>query len=266
MGKASSSKKVARAARAGSTASSSERRDFGFPLAVFVIILLGLSLVVYSRISREATSAPRVDPQDHWHSAFGVYDCSTDSFLSDPQSQDDPDGIHSHQDGLMHIHPFNSSASGKNAQLHVFLEAMGMDIDEEAITLETGESLEAGTDCDGEEAIIQVVRWDADNLELKPDVFTEDLGDVRFRKNREAFVVALAPPGAEIEFPSSMAELDRASPSVIDPTDGGASNGGASNGGASNGGADADGSEADAGGADAESEPDPGATEVPEGE
>jgi hypothetical protein len=219
MGKASSSKKVARAARAGRTASSTERRDLGFPIAVFVIIALGISLVVYSRENREATSAPRVDPQDHWHSAFGIYDCRTDEWEPDVQSTNDPDGIHSHQDGLLHIHPFNSEAAGKNAQMHVFLEAMGMDIDEDAITLETGERLEAGAECDGEEAIVQVVRWDADNLDLAPTVYTEDMGDVPFRKNREAFVLALAPDGAEIELPPSMAELERASPTVIDPTD-----------------------------------------------
>jgi hypothetical protein len=239
MGKASSSKKVARAARAGRTASSTERRDLGFPIAVVVIILLGVSLIVFSRNNREATSAPRVDPQDHWHSAFGVYNCETDTWESDPQSLEDPDGIHSHQDGLMHIHPFNSEAAGKNAQLHVFLESMGMDISEDAITLDTGETLEAGVDCDGEEAIVQVVRWDADNLELEPDVITEDLGDVRFLKNREAFVLALAPKGAEIELPPSMAELDRASPTVIDPTDGagtdGADTDGADTDGAGNG-------------------------------
>ncbi len=218
MGKASSSKKVARAARAGRTTSSTERRDWGFPLAVLLVVVLGVGLVIYSRASRDATAAPRVDPQDHWHSAYGIYDCRTDSWVPDLQGTDDPDGIHSHQDGLIHVHPFNSSASGADAQIHVFAEAMGIEINTEGITLDDGTGMEAGAECEGEEAIIQIHRWDADNLELEPDVFTEDLGDVRFRKDREAFVIALAPEGAELELPPSMPELDRASPTIIDPT------------------------------------------------
>ena len=45
MGKASSSKKVARAARAGGRSSGSKQRNLLFPAAIGVIILLGTGLI-----------------------------------------------------------------------------------------------------------------------------------------------------------------------------------------------------------------------------
>ncbi|NIR38430.1 MAG: hypothetical protein GWN79_14960, partial [Actinobacteria bacterium] len=50
MGKASSSKKVQRAARAAAASrGASERRELGFPLIVTLVILLGIGLVAVAR-------------------------------------------------------------------------------------------------------------------------------------------------------------------------------------------------------------------------
>ena len=123
MGKASSQKKIARAARAGAATGPSERREIGFPALVGIIIVLGLGLVVWARTTRDAQPEPTL--QDHWHSAYGIYDCASDSFLAQFQSEFDPEGIHSHQDGLIHIHPFSDGVTGKKAVMGVFLDAMG---------------------------------------------------------------------------------------------------------------------------------------------
>ena len=126
MGKASSAKKVARAARAGSS-TKRERPKIGFPLAVFAIVVLGTSLVVFARTSREPASAspPSYLNNDHWHAAYGTYVC--DSFLPNwVDAIEDRDGIHTHQDGVIHIHPFSSSSSGNRARLSVFAEQVGV--------------------------------------------------------------------------------------------------------------------------------------------
>src|SRR3954464_11404283 len=109
MGKASSAKKVARADRAGGKSSKRERPKLAFPLAVFVVIVLGSSLVVYARTARNdvasADTAPSSVNKDHWHAAYGFYVC--DHFLPAlPESPKDPEGIHTHGDGVFHIHPF----------------------------------------------------------------------------------------------------------------------------------------------------------------
>jgi len=93
-----------------------------------LIVVLGLGLVVASRGSRDAVASPRVG-KDHWHAVYDVYDCVSDSFMPSFQGNLDPHGIHSHNDGLIHIHPFDGSASGAEAKLGVFLDSMGASVD-----------------------------------------------------------------------------------------------------------------------------------------
>jgi hypothetical protein len=210
MGKASSSKKVARAARAGQSAGPSERRELGFPIAIAAVVILGIVLVAWARTQREEE-----DPslRDHWHSAYGVYVCTEDEFLEPFLSENDPDGIHSHQDGLIHIHPFGSSVTGDDAQMDVFLSAMNVSLDDSQMILADGTVLAAGdTQCDGEAAIWQVARWDsALDIEGPPDeIITEDLAGIRFEADGEAFTIALAPDGAEIPPPPTAAEVAEA--------------------------------------------------------
>ncbi|MEY2570429.1 MAG: hypothetical protein QOE63_779 [Acidimicrobiaceae bacterium] len=73
MGKASSAKKVARAARAGGSRRSGQRRALGFPIAIFVVVALGLSLVLVARGERITNAEPKVG--DHIHAAYSTYTC-----------------------------------------------------------------------------------------------------------------------------------------------------------------------------------------------
>jgi hypothetical protein len=170
----------------------------GFPLTIAAVVILGIVLVIAARDSREPKASPRVGA-DHWHAAYAIYDCNT--FLSPFQSEFDPDGIHSHGDGVIHIHPFNSGAAGDGAQLGVFLEAMGATVREDRIT-GPGFELDAGTNCNGEPTVIRVARFNILNLESGPvEVYSEDLDSVRFLENLEAFTIARVPLGAEIPPP-----------------------------------------------------------------
>lgn len=196
MGKASSAKKVARAARAGETSATSERRQLGYPALVVAVIILGLVVVAFARQTRDAEVQPTL--ADHWHASYGVYNCQTDSFLPPFQSDFDPDGIHSHQDGVIHIHPFTSAVTGSEAKLGVFFEAMFTTVTEESISTTGGQTLTAGVECGGEPAIIQIVRWeDAFNPE-DPEIFTSDFDDVRLTQDGNGFTIALAPAGFDL--------------------------------------------------------------------
>lgn len=200
MGKASSSKKVARAAKVGATSGPNESRQLGFPALVLVIVVLGFSLVAAARTTRDAQPSPTL--QDHWHNAYGVYDCRSESFLAPFQSEFDPQGVHSHKDTTIHIHPFTAAVTGKEAKLKVFLDAMGATLSDETLTLPGGETLEEGVDCGGEPAVLQVVRWDnALNPGEPSEVRTEDLDQFRFLANAQALTIALAPAGSEIPLP-----------------------------------------------------------------
>src|SRR5262245_2607966 len=107
MGKASSAKKVARAARTGG-ASKKQRPKLAFPLGIFAVVVVGALLVGYARTDHSNTANAETKPSysaaDHWHAAYGFYVC--DKFLA-PVTDLDPTkdelGIHTHGDGLIHI-------------------------------------------------------------------------------------------------------------------------------------------------------------------
>lgn len=179
-----------------------------------VVLILGLLLVTYSRSQRDVSAlAPTL--RDHWHSAYSIWDCESESYAPTLTSDFDPRGIHSHQDSLLHIHPFSSAVTGDGATLGVFFEAMLVDLDDGQLTLPDGTVLKEGTMCGGEEAVLQVVRYNANDMGAGPvETIIGDVGDVILEGNREAFVIALAPVGAEIPPPTaeSLANLDGASP------------------------------------------------------
>ena len=182
-------------------------------MAVALVVVLGSLLVLWARTDREATSAPRVG--DHWHSVYDIYVC--DSFRSKVVLETDPNGIHTHGDGLLHIHPFNKLASGRDAVLGEFFSAFGGRIDDTSVVLDTGEELVEGADCGGQPTVLKVARFDADDLERDPEVVTEDLAGVRFLKNREAFTVAMVPADVEPPAPRSarLTFLDIVSPDAL---------------------------------------------------
>ena len=216
MAQSSSNKKVQRAARtASSSKGAGERRRLGFPMALVAVVILGVALVVFARANREPAAAPRVG-NDHWHSAYGVYDCGR--WLPAFTSAADPDGIHSHQDGVIHIHPWNSSAAGDRADLDVFFESMGVRVSDDEISGPGIGVLEAGSDCNGEPTIIRAARFariDPDALDPDDDVlasglgdiyeiaeeYTDDFGDIKLLGDLEAFTFARLPAGAEIPPP-----------------------------------------------------------------
>ncbi len=212
---ASAAREAARLAAAGkkrkegdSAPVARQRRLIGFTGIVVLIVILGVGLVVFARIGRDVSARPRQN-EDHWHSAYGVWDCAGNGglgeFLPAFQSTNDPVGIHSHQDGVIHVHPWYERASSKNAKLLHFYEAMGIEVTEEAIVLDNGRRLEAGVECDGKPSIITVHRWrDINSLNRDSVVYEEDLGDIRFLQQGEAFVIARAPDGADVPTPPQL--------------------------------------------------------------
>jgi hypothetical protein len=214
MGKASSSTKVARAARAGSSTKGTERRALGFPLAIAVTVLLGTSLVLYARGNRSEAIEPRVG--DHWHAAYGIWNC--DAFL--PPLSDagaDASGIHTHADGIMHIHPFNSGAAGSRATTGKFFETTGVSVSNDRIELADGTVLDEEAGCDGEPARLEAARWPADDPDADPEIFTSDFDDINFREDREVITIGLVKDGEELARPDTVPTLDNLSDVIEAP-------------------------------------------------
>ena len=218
MGKASSAKKVARAARAGGSRRPGQRRAIGFPLTIALIVISGTALVLFARSSREANAAPQAG-LDHWHAAYGIAECGEFRGPLTSAVANDPLGIHTHEDGLVHIEPLLDGAAGLNAKLGLFLDFVGVTISDDEVTFADGTSwVEGETTCEDGPGQIVVARWqdaqDAADGEKPTEVLTEDFGDARFRNDREAYTIAFVPEGQLEDIPvrhDILAELNEAS-------------------------------------------------------
>lgn len=235
MGKASSNKKVARAAKAGGgRARAAGERNILFPTMLAVVVILGMVLVVYARDDRraEALAAPLAN-QDHWHAAYAIFTC--DSTLPDLPQYTAPQngGIHTHGDGLVHVHPFSPARAGENATLVNFLDDAGTVLgggdvlSPDRLSVPGGETyVEGETECEGVEGdpIVQVAVWDTAFAAAEgedPDrIVTEDFESIRFEDDGMAFTIAYAPAGADLPAPASLDSLEGVGSDLgVDPED-----------------------------------------------
>ncbi len=206
-------RKVAKAAATAGQRDVSFVSRLGFPALIALICLLGIGVVVYARSTRDALATP-VQNLDHWHAVYGVYSCNIegdDKFLPAFQSSQDDTGIHSHGDGLIHVHPFFELSSGDNAQMRHWMSEMNIEITPEQIIVnnqfDPPAQLVAGQPCaDGSGiAEIKLLHWDYDFQALaeggaRPDpvVITEDFGNVKFEHDREVYMFAYVSEDTDI--------------------------------------------------------------------
>jgi hypothetical protein len=194
MGKASSSKKIARAARAGGRASSVRQRNLMFPAAIGAIVLAGSAMVAlaWNDHRDQASSVPPVANKDHWHAAYGFYICG--EWQPAIPTYENPDGIHTHGDGVIHIHPFSSAAAGENARLKVFLDSAGVKLTDDELKIGDKTWKEGDDKCDGKDAELVVARWEhVQTTDKEPALLHSDFGDTRFRDDGEGFTIAFVP-------------------------------------------------------------------------
>lgn len=206
MGKASSGKKVARAASTGGGRTARGKTPWGWYSAISLVVIAGLALVVMSKDQMDerigASSQERPTTQDHWHAAYGFYFC--DQF-SPPLADNgrDPLGIHTHGDGIIHVHPFTRAAAGTNATMAVFERTMGITLDDDKIEVGDQEFTEGKDKCGDKDAEVRVL--------VDGEPFEGDPSDIRFT-DRQAIVIAFAPPDAELpEQPPSFGGLNNLS-------------------------------------------------------
>ena len=213
MGKASSAKKVARAARTGGGRTRRGSTSWVWPTLMAFVVVLGTAGIVYSRDQRQpdnsrplAASAGRAG--DHWHAAIGFYICG--QFASNLPEGTDPLGIHGHGDNVVHIHPFGSSASGKRARLSVFFDTVEVDVSDDFIDLPGQDRKTNGDDCETGEGRVETKVWDSRDPADQGRVVPGDPATIR-PQDGQLITIAFVPEGTEIPRPPSAATLDNLS-------------------------------------------------------
>ncbi len=220
MGRASSNKKVARAARAAGRGKPA--RNLVWPMALAVVVALGSALIFISLPQKAEASPPILG--DHWHAAYGMYVC--DKFLpAFDSTKQDTSGIHSHGDNLIHIEPFSTRFTGSGANIGAFADGVGLTIGDDRVKVAGGEEFKNGDDCKGKPGVVQVKVWDSP-LDQQGRFLKGDFADYA-PKNGSLVTIAIAPQGVEIPKPPSASapEIVGASPAPqapVPPTSAGA--------------------------------------------
>lgn len=166
--------------------------------------------------SSSSTSAPGdlhvlgpVPASSHWHAAYVVRIC--DDVLEPFDSSDDPLGIHSHADGLMHIHPFFEESGYDAATLGLFADAMGLSLASGELTLPGGGTWRDGDDCNGVPGRVFVDKWSDPNPESAVERIFDSPQDVRYLADGELYQIAFAPADSPPVVPPAISLLSQVS-------------------------------------------------------
>jgi hypothetical protein len=239
----SSAKKVAKLASRGKGKKVRFQGGSIFPIAVVLVVVLGLLAIFYGRQSRPSSGVgvPRVNDgtniDAHWHQAFGIYICDTfqpkiQGTLEETGVDSQGNtvllndkfailGIHSHNDGIIHYHPASTKSSGNRAKLGVFLDSYNIKLTDTELVMppeQGGEKWSTkDTKCDGKATQLITRVWDHYN---DPNTFHDvvtDMKDIRITNDGMVFTVAFVPKGANIPQPDWAAQLP-----TLGASDGGA--------------------------------------------
>ena len=260
----SSNKKVAKAASAGGGSLSRRARSSSssFNVTVIAVCIAGIAFVVgsiygrttiekppYAASSKKVKSAladlqklqkekkPDVkkleaatkkyndlNSQTHVHSAYGIWNC--DKYVTPFDASQLPDtlGIHAHEDGLLHVHPFVKRAAGKKARTKLFFEATKLEVTKKKLSWIANtdgskmNTLRVDKDkCKGKKAEVSILYWEVangKNATKTPRKIVSNFGDIQLTGD-SAFAFVFAPTGTKIPLPPSVKTLD--TPSDVDP-------------------------------------------------
>ena len=216
----SSTKKAARLAQKGKGKRVRFQGGTLFPMVVLAILVIGVGTIVYARASVPAADSSPPTAEDHWHMAYGFSLCDQPGVVvqlsgnledeADPRYNDYlRTYVHSHDDGVIHWHPFNGRAVGKRATLGVFLDTYGIEISDDSLKFPEGQNAggvqeytEGETKCpDDKDGELSVTVWQSPDDTSDGDRYVSGFDDIRIMKNSMVFTIAFEPRGTTVTKP-----------------------------------------------------------------
>lgn len=216
MGKASSSKKVARAAGTGGGRTAGGRVPWNYYGVIALIVVLGVVGTAWSRHARNTSIAsngnvPPTVGGTPWHEALAVDACGT--FLPNIRTTRDPVGLTTNGDGVIQIHPFTKAAAGKNATLGKFASSIGFTVNSAQLQVPGGHIYHSGDTCTsgpfkGQKAQVFVTQF-AFAGDTHGTLLRQDPGTVRL-VDQALLTVAFVPSSAKGSIPPPPASVQAA--------------------------------------------------------
>ena len=237
MASSSSTKKAAKLAQKGSGSGIRFQGGTVFPIAIAIVLIVGLGLIVYGRQTLPSADSSPPTINDHWHAAYGIYLCDgwvqLNGDLEDRNTQGQyiytnflRTGIHSHDDGVIHWHPNTSRAVGKNAVLGVFLESYEVELEDDRLAFPSlaavgpnpnyldvaaseilEEYVEGETTCDGEDATLSVRAWGSFTDTDDGARYIANMDRIRIAEDGMVFGIYFGPDDMDQPMPPWAAQL-----------------------------------------------------------
>lgn len=226
MANSTSTKKAAKLAQKGKGKRVRFQGGTLFPLIVAITLIVGTAVIVYARQTQPAADSSPPTINDHWHAAYGFFLCGTwyqlQGNLEEQNSQGQlvntnflRTGIHSHDDGVIHWHPYTSVAVGKRAKLGVFLDTYDVELeddrlsfpDNQPVNAETRipasqtEWVEGETECDGEDGELSVKAWDLYTDTDEGTTYIANMDQIHVDNQNMVFGIYFVPRGADRPMP-----------------------------------------------------------------
>ena len=203
-----------------------------------IVIIAGIAGIIYTQATKPAPVGPFLaDPSNptkkdtHWHAALGVYDC--DHWMGDssgsgiwnwpatnsagsPSRAKNPNvyaGLHSHDDGVIHMEPAVSEDAGKNTTVGRYFDYGGWKLSSTGFTF-LGTTVKNGDKCGTTPGTLQweTGKWDGTSGKQKYTVQSGNPASYKVSQD-DIFVIAFLPAGksiASIGDPPSVPNLAKA--------------------------------------------------------
>jgi len=204
--------------------------SMGWNVAIGVIVLVGGLLIFFTvRDNKDAAGVPPLPANaatgelgDHWHAAIDVDICG-DKISDLPEFEsvaDNPGvrtGLHTHGDGVIHIHPFFRSEAGNNATLGKYFSGAGAAVSTDSVDAWVGPTSDPsktewtnGDTCTmpDDREVKGVLRWSVNGEERTGNPANYKL------ENQDSILIFFGPKNADLpEVESRTPEQDSADPS-----------------------------------------------------
>lgn len=165
----------------------------------------------------EGAPAPEGVEREHRHTAYGVWLC--DHYVEDlVDRHGDRIGVHTHADGVIHVHRELPAGDPPEATLAQFGAEVDLHLQDGRLVLPDGTTLLDGDACPSGPAVVSVHRWAPTPAgDATAEILTTELGDVPLRDG-DALAVVFAPDGTAVPPPRSVDTLDLFAEVAAHPT------------------------------------------------
>jgi len=188
-----------------------------------IVVIAGIAGIVYTQATKPAPVGPFLaDPSNptkkdtHWHAALGVYDCEhwmgdssgtgiwnwpTTNSGGSPSRAKNPNvyaGLHSHDDGVIHMEPATSEDAGKNTTVGRYFDYGGWKLSSTGFTF-LGVTVKNGDKCGSTTGTLQweTAKWDGTSNKQKYTVQSGNPASYKASQD-DIIVIAFLPAGKSI--------------------------------------------------------------------